>query len=329
MSLNSHPVRRTVVVAGPSEAAAAIAAAGAVVVGIEDAASHEPEVLLARPGPWPTPLPSWTGGLRWVHLAAGGPEAYPPGLLRARLVTSSRSLHAPQVAERVLYALLSDLNQGLWVDGPWAPGDHRPAPRRLAGSTVGLVGLGLVGTAVARRLLPLGVRVRGIRRRPAAPIPGAQLVNGVELARDVTELLATSDAVVLAAPATAATGKMIGASVLGFAKPGLHLINVGAGGVLDHDAVREALDEGGVRLVTLDVTDPAPPPAGHWLYEHPRVRLSPAAAGTSTHVEAGVITHFLDNLDRWRNGRPLLDQVEPVEPVAVESVRRVDAPVRR
>jgi phosphoglycerate dehydrogenase-like enzyme len=312
VSLTPQQVRRPVVVTEPTEAAAAIAATGVVVVGVEDAASHEPEVLLAGPGPWPTPLPSWTNGLRWIHLATGSPDAYPADLLsRARVVTSSQALYLPQVAEWVVYALLSDLKQGMWAD-------HRPPPRQLAGSTVGLVGLGRVGMAVARRLLPLGVRVRAIRRRRVAPIPGAQLVNGVELARDLADLLATSDAVVLAVPATAATRNMIDANVLRFAKPGLHLLNVGHGSLLEHDALREALDDGGIRLVSLDVTDQQRPPAGHWLYEHPQVRISTPITGS--HIGADVVAHFLDNLDRWRNHRPLLDQLDRVG--RLEPVRR-------
>ena len=68
--------------------------------------------------------------------------------------------------------------------------------------------------------------------------------------------------------------------------PGVHLVNIARGALVDQDALRVALDDGPVAMATLDTVDPEPLPDGHWLYAHPKVRLTahiswytPAAAG--------------------------------------------------
>ena len=58
-------------------------------------------------------------------------------------------------------------------------------------------------------------------------------------------------------------------------KPGVHLVNVARGALVDQDALRAALDDGRVAMASLDAVEPEPLPAGHWMYTHPRVRLSP------------------------------------------------------
>ena len=110
----------------------------------------------------------------------------------------------------------------------------------------------------------------GIRRRDA-PAP----VEGMELATDLAAAVADADHLVVAAPATAATHHMVDADVFAAAKPGLHLVNIARGSLVDQDALRRALDDGQVGLASLDTVDPEPLPAGHWLYGHERVRLTP------------------------------------------------------
>ena len=53
-------------------------------------------------------------------------------------------------------------------------------------------------------------------------------------------------------------------------RPGVHLVNIARGAIVDQEALRAALDDGRVGAASLDVTEPEPPPPGHWLYTHPR-----------------------------------------------------------
>ncbi|MFI5217170.1 MAG: NAD(P)-dependent oxidoreductase, partial [Candidatus Limnocylindria bacterium] len=93
-------------------------------------------------------------------------------------------------------------------------------------------------------------------------------------------------------------------------KPGVHLVNVARGELIDQDALRRALDDGRVGLASLDVAHPEPLPAGHWLYHHPRVRFSPHVSWSMPGAFDLLIEPFLENLRRFRSGEPLLHRVD-------------------
>ena len=135
--------------------------------------------------------------------------------------------------------------------------------------TLGLVGLGGIGVAIAERALPFGMQVRALRRRPEpSPLEGVEVVGSLE------EVLPEADHLVLAAPATPRTRHLINSDTLALVKPGVHLVNIARGALVDQDALRDALDDGRVAMASLDTVDPEPLPEGHWLYSHPKVRLS-------------------------------------------------------
>jgi phosphoglycerate dehydrogenase-like enzyme len=167
------------------------------------------------------------------------------------------------------------------------------------------VGLGGIGVAVAQRALPFGMRVLALRRTGRkSPI------EGVELAKSLGDLLESSDHLVLALPATPKTRHLIGAAALARIKPGAHLINIARGSLVDQEALREALASERVALASLDVTDPEPLPAGHWLYEHPKVRLSPHVSWSMPGAVSRLLDTFVDNLHRYREGAPLDGRVD-------------------
>jgi phosphoglycerate dehydrogenase-like enzyme len=143
-------------------------------------------------------------------------------------------------------------------------------------------------------------------RRTAAPSP----VAGVEIVRAIEELVADADHLVLATPATPATLRLIDDAVLAQVKPGLHLVNVARGELVDQEALRHALDNGRVGCASLDVVDPEPLPAGHWLYTHPRVRVSAHVSWSMPGAFDLLIEPFLENLRRHRDGRPLQHVVD-------------------
>jgi len=133
---------------------------------------------------------------------------------------------------------------------------------------------------------------------------------GVERAADVRTVFAVSDHVVLAAPATPETDRLVGRDLLAHAKPGLHLINVARGSLIDDAALLEALDDGRLSLATLDVTHPEPLPEGHPFYGHPKVRLSPHTSVHTAQTRVNLAARFADNLKRFRSRTPLRDVVD-------------------
>ena len=115
---------------------------------------------------------------------------------------------------------------------------------------------------------------------------------------------------VLAASATDQTNGLIDSEAFGVAKPGLHLINVARGSLIDQGALREALDRGVVGRASLDTMQPEPLPAGHWLYEHPRVRLTPHVSWSMPGAVDLLLDKFVANLECYRAGRALENVVD-------------------
>lgn len=274
------------------------------------------EVLLTAPrngwreAPHAAP-PGWPGRLRWVHLASSGIDFFPRWLFDGPMVTTSRGVAADAIADFVLAAVLEHAREpqarrvhGLaqWRD-EFARANRQPAGL-LREQTLGIAGYGAIGQAVARRALAFGVRVlTWCRRRRDAG-------DGTLPAPALATLLAQSHHLVLALPITPQTRGIIDAALLAHARPGLHLINVARGALIDHDALRQALDDGRLAAATLDVTDPEPPPEGHWLYTHPRVRLTPHVSWAAGDTQRATVLKFQDNLSRYLTAQPLADVVD-------------------
>jgi phosphoglycerate dehydrogenase-like enzyme len=98
---------------------------------------------------------------------------------------------------------------------------------------------------------------------------------------------------------------MIDAAALRLMKDGVHLVNIARGALVDQDALLAALDAGKVGRASLDVVDPEPLPAGHPLYTHPNVRLSPHISWSAPRTMRQTMQLFLDNLQRYQNNEPL------------------------
>jgi phosphoglycerate dehydrogenase-like enzyme len=276
--------------------------------------ADDADVLLARPSPaWrgqrQAPRPAgWPGRLRWIDSASAGVDFYPRWLLEAPLVTCGRGVASDEIADYVIAAIYLQAKDLESVRAR-SPAEWKQAPLgRVTGSTVGIVGLGSIGTAVGRRMLALGARVVATRRRQHLPAP----VPGVELVDDLRAVVTAADHLVLSLPATDATRSLIDAALLAHAKPTAHLINIARGSVLDQDALADALDAGRLGFATLDVTEPEPLPAGHRLWTHPRVRLTPHISSNHTRLRGALLEKICGNLDRFVRGEALNDVVDPV-----------------
>ena len=245
----------------------------------------------------------------WVHLAGTGIDSYPREMFDGRTVTNARGASAIPIAEFVLAAMLAFEKHlpETWIEAP--PKHWNFAPLGwLNTRTLGLVGLGGIGVAIAERALPFGMRVQALRRRQE-PSP----LDGVEVVGSLEELLPEADHFVLAAPATPRTRHLINAESLALVKPGVHLVNIARGALVDQDALRVALDDGRVAMATLDTVDPEPLPEGHWMYSHPKVRLSAHVSWASPAGMDRTLEIFLDNLRRYAAGEQVLHVVDADE----------------
>jgi glyoxylate reductase len=143
--------------------------------------------------------------------------------------------------------------------------------REVHGATVGIIGMGRIGEQVARRARAFEMTVL-YHNRHRRPVPEASL-PACYVTQD--ELLAMADYVVLTVPLTLHTQRLIGRAELARMKPTAILVNVARGGVIDTDALTEALAQRRIFAAALDVTDPEPLPRDHPLLRLDNVTITP------------------------------------------------------
>lgn len=156
------------------------------------------------------------------------------------------------------------VQRGTW-DFRLAGRVRRPTSQRL-----GVIGLGRIGSAIGHRARALSFEVVGTDPRGSGP-------SGVPVV-DLDTLLATSDVVTIHAPLDASTYHLIDGRAFGLMKSTAILVNTSRGGLVDQDALVEALRSGSIAGAGLDVLEREPIPADHPLIGLPNVVLTPHAA---------------------------------------------------
>lgn len=249
--------------------------------------------------------------VRWMHFVSAGREGFEAaGLPRGIVITSAAGAVAPTVAEHAMALLLA---LGRRIPEAVVQAHERRWDRALAararsleGATLAIVGTGHIGLHLAQRARAFGMKTIGVSRR-------AEADPRLDESRPLAELhavLARADAVVIAIALAAETRHLIDRSALAAYKPGALLVNVARGGVVDQDALVDALAAGHIGGAGLDVTDPEPLPADHPLWTAPNVLITPHFAGGGSvasiqRLASGVAA----NLQRLLNGDPLLGVV--------------------
>jgi phosphoglycerate dehydrogenase-like enzyme len=244
--------------------------------------------------------------LKWLNSIYAGVDGMPLDLLTQRGVTFTNGvgINAITIAEYVVMGMLT-VAKGFrdvvraqerreWLQ-------DSPGKVELFGSKALIIGYGAIGSLVEERLKAFNVEVTVVRRTPA---PNA-------LSPDQWRCrLGEFDWVILAVPATAETDKMIGAAELAAMKPNATLINIARGSVVDQDALVAALSAKTIGAAFLDVTDPEPLPADHPLWGLDNAHITMHLSGRAQDkMFVRSAERFLENLERYRSGTPLLHQV--------------------
>lgn len=283
--------------------AAAVEEAGGVVVPLEQARAL---VWIGEPAEFPV----LGEQIEWVALKTAGIEAFrAAGVIDDRRIwTNASGFYAAGCAEHALALLLAGLRQiGTSVVLGWNDDVIPPAVRTLRGATVTIVGAGGIGRELTPRLSACGAWVVAVNRS-GTPVDGAVRTVTPDLLDDV---LAETDHVVLAAPATADTRHLIDDRTLALLKPHSWVVNVARGPLIDQAALGRALTEGRIAGAALDVTDPEPPPHDDPLWSLPNLIVTPHIANPAPGLTREMAPWLAENVRRFAAGEQLISVVDP------------------
>ena len=255
--------------------------------------------------------------LKWVHeLPAGASNFLDTDLWGADVwVTTSRGLtNRRPMAEYVLASFLH-FARGLHLsyrDQRRHLFDHKTYdPIIVRDKTACVVGAGGIGQEVAKLCAAAGMRVVGTRRHAASGTPLPPGFARLEAAHLLHDLLGESEFVAVCCPWTKETTHLIGRGAFAAMRSGTVLVNIARGEIIDEAALLQALAEGKLRGVALDVYDgefERPPDARLW--DDERVVLTPHVSAVTDVSEHRGVKLFCENLTRYLEGLPLENVID-------------------
>jgi phosphoglycerate dehydrogenase-like enzyme len=300
---------------------------GIELIPLEDGLDQAVEIEVWIPDPYPTrALRVWPylRGVRLVLSLMAGTEWIPGAVGPHVTICNARGAHNISTAEWTLTSILAMLKYfPLYLDiqrsGDWRrrseasrlyqqlTHDQRPYHppvklEELTGKTVLFVGHGSIGKDIERLLEPFHVDIIRVARTPRT----RPLVHAVT---ELDGLLPSADVIVLILPLTAESKGMIGPGQFDLMRQGALLVNAARGGIVQTDALVDALNSGRIRAA-LDVTDPEPLPIDHPLWHCPNLLITPHIGGSSPQFDARSLKVAADELRRYMKGEALQNVVQ-------------------
>ena len=249
--------------------------------------------------------------LKWIQVMTSGVNYIlnRPSLRKEIIITSARGIHGPQMSEMAFLLMLA-LNRNFpqFIRNQDKRVWERWPTRLLLGKNVGILGVGVIGEEIARKCKAFGMKVFGIdivKRE----IDAVDYFYGPE---DLLQVAKEVDYLILVAPSTPETVKIIGAKVLSSMKPTAFLINIARGELVDEEALIHALETGKIAGAALDTFATEPLPKEHPLWEAKNLIITPHVGGMSDIYNAQVMPIIKENLRRFLRGerRALVNYIE-------------------
>ncbi|MGH7844155.1 MAG: NAD(P)-dependent oxidoreductase, partial [Candidatus Binatia bacterium] len=232
------------------------------------------------------------------------------------IVCNAAGCNSIEVAEQAIGLLIAIsrklvrmnqyVHEGKWRRHTAELHAYRGPVYRIEGKTLGIVGLGHVGRQVAPRAQGLKLKVQAVDPY-LDPEIAADL--GVPLV-SFDELIRTSDFISIHAPLTVTTRKMFSRAQFAAMKSTAYLINCARGGLVDTDALYDALISGQIAGAALDVTDPEPMPGDHKILTISNVIVTCHTAANSDESYRDCQTHAAREVTRVLIGKPPTTEVK-------------------
>ncbi len=243
--------------------------------------------------------------LKWLNSIYAGVDHFPLAQLKEQgtLLTNGAGLNSSPIAEFAIMGMLAaakrtDILLENQRDHIWL--EHPPGTAELSESKALIIGYGGIGQQIAKKLSGFEMDIVAVRRT-ATDDPA---VIGLE---DWRKRLGEFDWVILSAPATSETQKMIGANELAAMKSSAWLINVARGSLVDQPALLDALEKKEIGGAVLDVTDPEPLPKDDPLWDAPNCFITMHVSGQAqTRMFQRAASRFIKNLKRYQNGEEMI-----------------------
>ena len=168
----------------------------------------------------------------------------------------------------------------------------------IAGMTLGIIGYGDIGRKTAEIARAFGMNVVTYTRSPQKVTDGTRVCT-------LEELLSISDAVSLHCPLTPENGKMINAETLALMKPNALLVNTARGGLIDEQALADALNGGRLGGARLDTLTYEPMREDCPLRGAKNCAITPHIAWAPIETRVRLLEKVAENLKAWINGEPI------------------------
>lgn len=244
--------------------------------------------------------------LKMIQRSGVGLDSLDLNAIRERKIPLyvNEGVNARSVAEHAVMLILATLRKITVVNavtksGKWLKHDIGISCHNLFQKQVGLIGLGSIGGHVAPILKGFGANV--VYWKPAPMSSDEEERLGVSYLK-LSELLASSDIVSLHCPSNEETLGMIGRNEIATTKQGVIIINTARGGLIDEDALLEALNNGHVAAAGLDVFHQEPLPSDHPFLRQENLVLTPHIAGITAETFESMISKAFENIYLFANG---------------------------
>ncbi|WP_343712398.1 D-2-hydroxyacid dehydrogenase [Inquilinus sp.] len=245
--------------------------------------------------------------VKWIQATSSGigSRVARLGLKDSAIVlTTAKGVHAGPLTEFVFHSLIGHWKRQLHVQAEqkrhhW----DRFCGEELAGKTLAVVGVGEVGRRVIQIGKAFDMRVVALARPGSKRIAAELGVDALFGSDDLHRMLGEADALVLIIPHTAETEGMIDRAAIAAMKPGVVLVNIARGQVIDEPAMIDALRSGHIAFAALDVFAVEPLPPSSPLWDMPNVLVSPHSASTATSENGKITEIFCRNLECFVEGR--------------------------
>lgn len=249
--------------------------------------------------------------LKWIQVMTSGVNYIlsRPSLRKDIIITSGRGIHGPQMSEMAFLLMLAlnrnfpqfvrNQDQRHWEKWP---------AKLLYRKKVGILGVGVIGEEIAKKCKVFGMTVFGldiVRRN----IDSVDFFYGPE---DLPQVAGEVDYLIIVAPSTPETEKIVGTKVLASMKPTAFLINIARGEIVDEQALIQALETGKIAGAALDALSIEPLPKDHPLWGAKNLIITPHVGGISDIYREQMMPIIEENLRRFLRGerRNLINYIE-------------------